>query len=93
MIHVLSAIALTVLIGASLWGIFSRGFRENWLQFAGLCGMLLWLVPRLVEVIEEGPVTPLQLLAHWSIACFTVGTVWRFRNGRCDDSTWGEEEE
>jgi hypothetical protein len=72
--NAISAICLLVLASICVAGVFSHMYRDNWLQFVGLCGLTAWALARFLQVLDGAHVSPQQVFAHVSIACFALGS-------------------
>lgn len=77
-----SAACLFAVAAICFAGLVSKHYRDNWLQFLGLAGLMWWAVPRGIEMLARDHVGNYQLLSHVSLLCFALGTalkVWRHR--------------
>lgn len=74
--NAISAVSLFVLFSVCLTGIFSAHYRDNWAQFFGLWGTILWSSARFWDVVQGGSVSTTQLVAHASLALFALGTAY-----------------
>lgn len=79
--YAISILCLVILGALCLCAVFSEKYRDNWLQFVGLWGVMLWAFARAWQVFDGAEVTGQQLWAHISFAVFAAGTaikVWRY---------------
>jgi hypothetical protein len=89
----ISITSLLIVAGSSIGAILSKHYRDNWLQFAGLWGILFWSLGRSWQLAERylswlmEPLTPApdmstqSLIGHSGLALFAIGTAWKvFRN-------------
>ena len=77
MSEVISIGCLAVLMSACSAGVFSNAFRDNWPQFIGLTGVILWAVSETVYVIRFGSVGSRDLILYAALASFATGTSWK----------------
>ena len=92
MSEVISIGCLAVLMSACSAGVFSNAFRDNWPQFIGLTGVILWAVSETVYVIRFGSVGSRDLILHAALASFATGTswkVWRHKVAKVDAALRG----
>jgi hypothetical protein len=97
--NALSAFCLVTIVLVCLVGVFSPYYRDNWAQFFGLWGVIVWGSARLYQVVSGGYVSELGMFAQGSLALFAVGTATKLlrthkarpgarRNRRATD--WGD---
>ena len=78
MMHVVSGCALSVVALLCLAGIFSWRYSDNWAQFAGLWGLLVWAAARLWQVVDgTAYLSGQQLVLHIALALIACGTAYK----------------
>lgn len=77
MSEVISIGCLAVILSACSAGVFSNAFRDNWLQFFGLTGVILWSVSETVYVVRVWQVDPREMILYAALASFATGTSWK----------------
>lgn len=62
-----------------LMAIISDHYRDNWLQFFGLVGLMVWAFGRgwVLYTRIDGDVGFSQMLGHVSMLSFAIGTAWK----------------
>lgn len=78
----ISAGCLFVVAAICFAGILTKHYRDNWLQFIGLVGLVFWALPRAIEMWGRDHVGGYQFLSHLALLAFALGTamkVWKHR--------------
>ena len=74
---------LGMIAALCLLGIFSRFYRDNWMQFIGLVSLCTWSIARVVYWMDEFQrgyhisLDPVHTLLLIGIVTFGLGTAWR----------------
>lgn len=69
-----------LLIGASVWGIFSKHFLDNLLQRLAMCGMIVVCVVRISLVGERGFVDSSDIALYLVMLLYVVGVIFKIRS-------------
>lgn len=77
--EITSAVSLSIVALLAGWSVFSRHYRENWAQFAGLVGIAIWAVARVLHLADltEASIPGRGVLMHTSLALYGIGTAWK----------------
>lgn len=85
----ISITCLLVVCLSSVAALLSKHYRDNWLQFAGLWGLLFWsagqvwqLTSRWIDwmsdlLLERPDMATQDLIGHAGLALFALGTAWK----------------
>jgi hypothetical protein len=94
----ISIACLLTVATLSVAAILSNHYRDNWMQFLGLCGVVPWTIGRawtLADPLMPAPdMSTQQLIGHVGLALFAAGTawkVWRHRDTPSNPNGWSGE--
>jgi FtsH-binding integral membrane protein len=76
---VLSVVALSLLIALSLVAIFHPKYHENWLQFAGLWGIVFGGTAKVAQLLDRDYSSAENTLLFGALAMFALGTALKWR--------------
>lgn len=81
-----AAIFLLVAIFAfCVWGLWTKAYRENLLQFFGMVGMVLYCVIRFAQVMERDFADTTDVLGYAAVLLFALGVALKVDRHRREE--------